>query len=66
VADVQSLEVARERVGMKRQEAYHRPSFELIVAGATRLGTSRGPDLLRQRYLGKEEQIIKVVGSDLF
>jgi len=47
---VQSLlEVARERVGIEASGGIRTidQALELIVAGATRLGTSRG--LLRQR-----------------
>ncbi len=45
------LEVARERVGIEASGGIRTidQALELIVAGATRLGTSRGPDLLRQR-----------------
>lgn len=52
VADVQLLnEVARERVGIKASGGIRTidQALELILAGATRLGTSRGPDLIRQR-----------------
>ena len=52
VADVRLLkEFARERVGIKASGGIRTidQALELIVAGATRLGTSRGPDLLRQR-----------------
>lgn len=52
VADVQLLkEVARERVGIKASGGIRTPeqALDLIMAGATRLGTSRGVDLLRQR-----------------
>lgn len=52
VADVKLLkEFARERVGIKASGGIRTidQALELIVAGATRLGTSRGPDLLRQR-----------------
>ena len=52
VADVKSLlDVARERVGIEASGGIRTidQALELIVAGATRLGTSRGPDLLRQR-----------------
>lgn len=52
VEDVRSLkEVARDRVGIKASGGIRTVSqaLELIVAGATRLGTSRGPDLIRQR-----------------
>lgn len=52
VADVRLLkEVARERVGIKASGGIRTSdqALELIMAGATRLGTSRGPDLIRQR-----------------
>lgn len=52
VADVQSLkQVARERVGIKAAGGIRtvEQALELILAGATRLGTSRGPALIRQR-----------------
>ena len=52
VEDVRSLkEVARDRVGIKASGGIRTISqaLELILAGATRLGTSRGPDLIRQR-----------------
>ncbi len=52
VADVQLLkEVARERVGIKASGGIRTASqaLDLIVAGATRLGTSHGIDLIRQR-----------------
>jgi len=52
VADVRFLkEVARERVGIKASGGIRTASqaLDLIVAGATRLGTSRGIDLIRQR-----------------
>jgi len=52
VADVRSLkEVAKEQVGIKAAGGIrtHDQALELVVAGATRLGTSRGPDLIRQR-----------------
>jgi deoxyribose-phosphate aldolase len=52
VADVRLLkEVARERVGIKASGGIRtlEQAFDLILAGATRLGTSRGVDLLRQR-----------------
>jgi deoxyribose-phosphate aldolase len=60
VADVRSLkDVARERVGIKASGGIRTidQALELILAGATRLGTSRGPDLLRQRdTLGKKNR----------
>ncbi|MBN3874839.1 deoxyribose-phosphate aldolase [Nostoc sp. JL33] len=59
VADVRLLqELAKERVGIKASGGIHtiNQALDLIVAGATRLGTSRGMDLLRQRdNLGKGE-----------
>ncbi|MEH1799896.1 deoxyribose-phosphate aldolase [Nostoc sp.] len=59
VADVRLLqELAKERVGIKASGGIHtiNQALDLIVAGATRLGTSRGMDLIRQRdNLGKGE-----------
>ncbi|MBW4450990.1 MAG: deoxyribose-phosphate aldolase [Hassallia sp. WJT32-NPBG1] len=52
VADVRLLkEVARERLGIKASGGIRtaEQALDLIVAGATRLGTSRGIDLIRQR-----------------
>lgn len=52
VADVKLLkEIAKDRVGIKASGGIrtHNEALELIIAGATRLGTSRGVDLLRQR-----------------
>jgi deoxyribose-phosphate aldolase len=52
VADVRLLkEIVRERVGIKASGGIrtHNQALDLIMAGATRLGTSRGIDLLRQR-----------------
>ena len=52
IADVGLLkEVTRERVGIKASGGIRtiEQAIELILAGATRLGTSRGPDLIRQR-----------------
>ncbi|OUL28172.1 deoxyribose-phosphate aldolase [Nostoc sp. 106C] len=52
VADVRLLkEMARERVGIKASGGIRtiQQALELILAGATRLGTSRGIDLIRQR-----------------
>ena len=52
VADVLLLkEVAKERVGIKASGGIRsaEQALDLIVAGATRLGTSRGIDLIRQR-----------------
>lgn len=59
VADVQLLKkVGQGRIGIKASGGIRtiEQALELVVAGATRLGTSRGPDLLRQRdNLGQEE-----------
>ncbi|WP_017307012.1 deoxyribose-phosphate aldolase [Spirulina subsalsa] len=52
VADVRLLkEISRGQVGIKASGGIRTPgqALELIQAGATRLGTSRGVDLLRQR-----------------
>ncbi|KJH72115.1 deoxyribose-phosphate aldolase [Aliterella atlantica] len=52
VADVKLLkEVAKERIGIKASGGILtiEQALDLVVAGATRLGTSRGVDLLRQR-----------------
>ncbi|RCJ37884.1 deoxyribose-phosphate aldolase [Nostoc minutum NIES-26] len=52
VADVRLLkEVARERVGIKASGGIRtlNQALDLILAGATRLGTSRSIDLIRQR-----------------
>ncbi|MCU0548795.1 MAG: deoxyribose-phosphate aldolase [Leptolyngbya sp. Prado105] len=52
VADVRLLkEISQERVGIKAAGGIRtvEQALDLIVAGATRLGTSRGVELLRQR-----------------
>ena len=52
VADVLLLKsAAKDRIGIKAAGGIHRIelAYELIIAGATRLGTSSGPNLLRQR-----------------
>ncbi len=52
LADVGLLkEVTRERIGIKASGGIttHEQAIDLIVAGATRLGTSRGIELLHQR-----------------
>lgn len=52
LADVKLLkEVARDRIEIKASGGIRtvEQALELILAGATRLGTSRGVDLLRQR-----------------
>ena len=51
VADVRMLkEIARDQVGIKASGGIRtvKQALELILAGATRLGTSRGPDLMQQ------------------
>ncbi len=53
VSDVRLLkEVARDRVGIKASGGIRtlEQALDLILAGATRLGTSRGIDLIRGRY----------------
>jgi len=52
VEDVKLLkQVTRDRVGIKASGGIRsaEQAIELILAGAIRLGTSRGPDLVRQR-----------------
>jgi deoxyribose-phosphate aldolase len=52
VADVALLkEIARGNLGIKASGGIktHEQAVDLIMAGATRLGTSRGPELIRQR-----------------
>jgi deoxyribose-phosphate aldolase len=52
VADVQLLKsITKDRIGIKAAAGIQtvEQALELILAGATRLGTSRGPDLVRQR-----------------
>ena len=59
VADVKLLkEIAKDRVGIKASGGIrtHNEALELIMAGATRLGTSRGVDLLRQRTHVEKEK----------
>lgn len=62
VADVRLLkELSRDRVEIKASGGIRtaEQAVELIVAGATRIGTSRGPELVRQRVsleeIGSEE-----------
>jgi deoxyribose-phosphate aldolase len=59
VADVKLLkQLTKDRVGIKASGGIRtvEQAIELIFAGATRLGTSRGPELMRQRdRLDKEE-----------
>ncbi|HIK18543.1 MAG TPA: deoxyribose-phosphate aldolase [Leptolyngbyaceae cyanobacterium M33_DOE_097] len=52
VEDVRLLkEIAKDLVGIKASGGIRtaEQALELIMAGATRIGTSRGPDLIRQR-----------------
>ncbi|WP_316433038.1 deoxyribose-phosphate aldolase [Leptolyngbya sp. NK1-12] len=52
VADVRLLKsITKDRIGIKAAGGIRtaEQAIELILAGATRLGTSRGPDLVRQR-----------------
>lgn len=59
VADVRLLkQIAQDKVGIKASGGIrtHEQALDLVMAGATRLGTSRSVDLLRQRdTLEKEE-----------
>jgi len=51
VADVRLLkEVTKDRIGIKAAGGIHTAvqAMDLVLAGATRLGTSRGPDLMKQ------------------
>lgn len=60
VSDVRLLkEITKDRVGIKASGGIRtaEQALELIIAGATRLGTSRGPELIYQRgNLEKDEQ----------
>ncbi|MCE2698924.1 MAG: deoxyribose-phosphate aldolase [Nostocales cyanobacterium LE14-WE4] len=59
VADIKLLkEIAKDRVGIKASGGIrtHNDALDLIMAGATRLGTSRGVDLLRQRHNPEKEK----------
>lgn len=52
IADVKLLsELTKDRVGIKASGGIRtaEQAVELVLAGATRLGTSRGPSLVRQR-----------------
>lgn len=52
IEDVRLLkELSRDRVGIKASGGIRtsQQAIDLILAGATRLGTSRGPELVRQR-----------------
>ncbi|HEY9739695.1 MAG TPA: deoxyribose-phosphate aldolase [Coleofasciculaceae cyanobacterium] len=59
VADVQLLKkVTQGQIGIKASGGIRtiEQALDLVVAGATRLGTSRGPDLLRQRDTLEQEE----------
>ncbi|MBD2462612.1 deoxyribose-phosphate aldolase [Oscillatoria sp. FACHB-1407] len=59
VNDVRFLrEMTKDRIGIKAASGIRtaEQAIELIVAGATRIGTSRGPDLVRQRVRLEEEK----------
>jgi len=52
ISDVRMLkELTHDRVGIKASGGIRTvdQALDLIISGATRLGTSRGPDLIRQR-----------------
>ena len=52
IADVKLLrEITKGQIGIKASGGIRTPeqALDLIAAGATRLGTSRGPDIIRQR-----------------
>ena len=58
IADVRLLkEISKERVGIKASGGIRtaEQAIALILEGATRLGTSRGPDIIRQREQGNNE-----------
>jgi deoxyribose-phosphate aldolase len=59
VADVQLLKkMTRGQIGIKASGGIRtiKQALDLVVAGATRLGTSRGPDLLRQHDTLEQEE----------
>jgi deoxyribose-phosphate aldolase len=59
VADVRLLsQIARGNIGIKASGGIRtiEQALDLVVAGATRLGTSRGPELLRQRDTLEREE----------
>lgn len=59
VADVRLLkEIARDRVGIKASGGIRtaQQALELVIAGATRLGTSRSIELIRQQHDSVEEE----------
>lgn len=58
VADVQLLKkITRGQIGIKASGGIRtiEQAFDLVIAGATRLGTSRAPDLLRQMENREED-----------
>ena len=60
VADVRLLkELTRDRIGLKASGGIRTAdqAVELVLAGATRLGTSRGPDIIRQRDRTDEDTV---------
>nr|WP_228060875.1 MULTISPECIES: deoxyribose-phosphate aldolase [unclassified Coleofasciculus] len=59
VADVQLLsKITRGQIGIKASGGIRtiEQALDLVVAGATRLGTSRGPELLQQRNSGEKNE----------
>ncbi len=59
VTDVQLLKkMTRGQIGIKASGGIRtiKQALDLVVAGATRLGTSRGPDLLRQHDTLEQEE----------
>jgi deoxyribose-phosphate aldolase len=59
VEDVRLLkEVTRDRIGIKASGGIQTPeqALNLILAGASRLGTSRGVELLRMREAGRGQE----------
>ena len=60
VEDVKLLrEVTRDRIGIKASGGIQTPeqALDLILAGATRLGTSRGVELLKMREAGSGSEL---------
>lgn len=58
IADVKLLqEIAQGQIGIKASGGIRTPeqALDLIAAGATRLGTSRGPNIIRQREEASRE-----------
>ncbi|MGB3495326.1 MAG: deoxyribose-phosphate aldolase [Elainellaceae cyanobacterium] len=69
VEDVKLLhECTRDRLGIKAAGGIRTASqaVDLILAGATRLGTSRGPDLVRQfQHIGEPEAEVQRLPPEL-